>query len=338
MLDVCICTHNPRVDILKLVVKSLARQTGDPGTFRVFLIDNASFPAVSDEVLDPLHTAGITARIVREPRPGLTQARLRAADETDGEWVLFVDDDNELSLNYLVEGHKFIASRDDVGCFGGRLLLPDTIKPPLWAAPFLTYLGIKDVGDNVIVGKSPDWGIWEPPGAGVFVRRALLEEYRALSLHDSRVFRLGRQGSKSLASCDDSLLMRGAFRLGLANAYNPHLVLYHHLSPNRFKFGYLIRLMYQYGVSHVVLESLLKGPQPMPAHYRSAKAFGKFLLSASIRQKEERLMVPGPKASGKSLLNIFRSGLKNARPFALGMIAYHLGARAEYLKQSKVEA
>ena len=41
MIDVCICTHNPRRDILALVLNSLARQTIENGAFRVLVVDNA---------------------------------------------------------------------------------------------------------------------------------------------------------------------------------------------------------------------------------------------------------------------------------------------------------
>jgi len=264
MLDVCICTHNPRADILKVVINSVAAQTADPESFQVVLVDNASFPPIDKEILNPLQSEGIRARIVREDKPGIARARVRAARETCGDWILFVDDDNELAPNYIEEGYKFIFSQENIGCFGGKLLLPENIQPPAWVKPFLPYLAIKDVGDELIMGGSSDWGIWEPPTAGAFIRRALLNEYCARSEVNAMLFKLGRQGTKNLASCEDSLIMRTAFHLGLKNAYNPRLVLYHHLDNKRFKLGYLIRLMYAYGISHVVLEALLKGTQPMP--------------------------------------------------------------------------
>ena len=63
-------------------------------------------------------SSGITARIVCEPELGLYAARHRAIRETDGDWIIFVDDDNELRPDYVSEGVRFISEHPEVGCFG----------------------------------------------------------------------------------------------------------------------------------------------------------------------------------------------------------------------------
>lgn len=310
VIDVCICTHNPRRDIFSLVLNSLVHQSAGKEEFRVLVVDNASIPPISDSRLEVLRKAGVEARLVREPLTGISRARLRAASETDGNWILFVDDDNELSSNYLSEGLIFICQYPEVGCFGGRLLLAENLKPQRWAIPFLPYLGIKDIGDEILIGKSECWGQWEPPTAGAFICRPLLEEYRKQAMVGLDVHKLGRRGRNDLASCEDSLIMRNAFRLNLSNAYNPKLVLHHHLDPRRFSFSYLIKLLRGYGVSHVILESILRGRQSVPTYYASVQAFM------------------------KTLLWVFLSERKKSLAFALGQVAYHIGAYQEHLKQN----
>jgi len=177
-LDVCICTHSPRLDVLQLAIGALARQTAAPG-FRVLVVDNASEPAVPESVLEPLRARGVAARIVKEPVAGVASARLRAITETGGDWLLFVDDDNELADDFVEIGSRWASQRGDVGAFGGRLLLGERVRVPRWAAPFLPYLAVKDPGDAVITGASLEWGPWEPPGARAFVRRELAEAYLA---------------------------------------------------------------------------------------------------------------------------------------------------------------
>jgi len=222
---------------------------------------------------------------------------------------LFVDDDNELDPDYIRHGLSFIQGHPDVGCFGGRLLLAQNIEPPKWVRPFLPYLGIKDEGDTVILGTGEQWGPWEPPTAGAWTHRKVLNEYSRRSQQDERLFKLGREGKQNLASCEDSILMRGSRDVGMKNAYVPSLCLRHHLDKNRFRFRYLTRLMWAYGVSHVVLETVLRGPYPIPEYYKSGRAFLKLLLSI-----------------------LWRETRKSAQ-FAIGLIAYHLGARREHLAQ-----
>ncbi len=312
-LDICLCSHNPRPEILALTIASLARQTVPPGTFQLLLVDNASSPPIPEEVLAPLLAAGHAARLTREATPGLTAARLHGIRRTAAPWMLFVDDDNELADDFVAQGLSFARSRDDLGCFGGRLLLPETVKPPKWAEPFLPYLGIKDAGPQILTGTGDRWGDWEPPGAGLWIRRPQLEAYLAHAEEDERSLQLGRKGSSGLSSCDDSLMARQSRSLGLLNAYNPALSLRHHIDPRRFRARYLVRLMAGYGRGHVLLESLLQSRQGLrlatPDYYGRPGSFLR-VLAAEVE-----------KSSRRSLR------------FAVGVAVYHWTARRHYLQE-----
>ncbi len=318
-LDVSLCTHDPRREILDLAIRSLARQTVGPGVFRLVLVDNASTPPLGEEILAPLRRAGVDATLTREEKPGLTQARLHAIHRTSAPWMLFVDDDNELADDFVEEGLAFIASRPDVGCFGGKLELPRTVNPPRWALPYLPYLGIKDAGEDVITGAAQDWGAWEPPGAGFWIRRDQLEAYRTRVEDDPRSLRLGRNGKHGLASCEDSLMARQGLKLGLLNAYNPRLSLRHHIDPSRLRLRYLLRLMGAYGSSHVLLDAMMRaddgGKIETPRHYRRFDRFIRFL--------------------GRQ----FRHARRNeSLRFALGIVAYYWSRRSAYLRHEQGEA
>jgi hypothetical protein len=313
MLDVCICTHNPRREIFRVVLKSLVQQNVEKRSFRVVVVDNASNPPLPEDIFESLRKEGIEIRVVHEPELGIAHARLRAIRETKDEWLLFVDDDTELMPDYLANGLVFAIQHSDVGCFGGKLLLAPEITPPRWMEPFLPYLAIKDAGEEVIVKHSSTWGPWEPPTAGAFIRRCVLERHRERVEYDPTMLRLGRQGRSKLSPCEDSLIMRGAIAQNLANAYNPALVLHHHLDPSRFRFFHLIRFMYAYGVSHVVLETLLNGPQRVPDNYLSIFRFIKLLVGTA------------------------RSGGRQSIPFTVGTMAYHCGARTELLRQRRAK-
>jgi hypothetical protein len=224
--------------------------------------------------------------------------------------MLFIDDDNELADDHVAEGLAFLASRDDVGCFGGKLLLPESVRPPRWAAPFLPYLGIRDAGDAVITGASLEWGPWEPAGAGFWIRRDQLEAYRTRLERDPRALALGRAGRRGLASCEDSLMAREGLRLGLLNAYVPRLSLRHHLDPARFRLRYLCRLMAGFGESLARLEAVLRdGPARVPERYRGVR----FL---------------------RRLASEVNAARKRSVPFALGLAVLHWSARAAYRRQA----
>jgi len=285
-LSVCICTHNPDRGALERAIASVARQT--VGALEVIVIDNLSEPALSEAVLAPLLNRAIPARLVREPKLGLSHARVRAIQEARGEWILFVDDDNELFPDYIENGIGFIDQHPSVGCFGGKLYLPESVQHHGWVKPYLPWLGVKDAGDETVINDSVDgWGIWEPPGAGSWVHREVLNEYMRRAETDRRGLNLGRRGHSGLASCDDSLLMRGAYKVGRANAYVPSLKLNHHLAERRFKLGYLLRLMKAYGESHMLLDVVLTGEPRDWGHPRRAIEFAKWLKDLFDRESKQ---------------------------------------------------
>ena len=284
-VDVAICTHNPRADILDLCIQSLANQTAPKDSFRVLLVDSASASPIGNDILAPLLAAGIEARIVREEQPGLTKARLRTAEETSLDWLLFVDDDNELASDYIEVGLNYLKTRDNIGCFGGRLLQPDYLDVPDWATPFLPYLGIRDYGDEEIIEKQDRWGFWEPAGAGAWVSRAIMELFVRRLEVDVRLLKLGRTGALDLSSCDDSLMMRGAYPLGLYSAYQPDLRLTHHIAQRRLEYGYLLPLLAAYGKSHIMLESFLSGEVSGRDMFLNEDGFQQ-LLASNLENKD----------------------------------------------------
>ena len=175
-----------------------------PGTlFRYLVIDNGSSPPLSESDLAGLGSAEACRTLLRESRLGLVFARVKAIQATQAEWMVFVDDDAVLAPDYLEQAVSIAAEHPEFGCFGGKLLLPKTLRPPKWVEPMLPYLGIRDCGEQPITRCANAWGIWEPPGAGAVVRRPLLERYvRALA----RSAGFGPTGSKGTRG---AVLLRG---------------------------------------------------------------------------------------------------------------------------------
>lgn len=121
----------------------------------------------------------------------------------------------------------------------------------------MPYLAVSDKGDEVISNSTDYWGPWEPAGAGAVVRRSILKRYIEQMTTISISGRIGCKGTKEILRGEDSLMMRGAYQLGLDCSYQPRLSLKHHINPERIKFFYLLRLLYGYGRSLVILERAL---------------------------------------------------------------------------------
>jgi glycosyltransferase involved in cell wall biosynthesis len=256
MLDVCICTHNPDLQLLTIVLQALANQTLSKDRYQVWIIDNASNPPIQIADLAILSEVGVRFELLSAPKLGVIYARQAAISATSGEWLVFVDDDNELTANYLEIALDLAKNNPKLGCFGGKLVLPKDTHYPKWTEALLPYLAIRDVGDRSLSKCVNYWDEHEPPGAGSIIRREVLELFQHRLAALSANFVLGRQG-KSLLSAEDSMIIRGAYELGLDCAYQPQLQLIHHIKPQRFTFRYLVRLLYGYGRSYVLLERIL---------------------------------------------------------------------------------
>ena len=79
-------------------MEGLAKQTLPAHEWELVLVDNGSEPAVMPEVFAGLRCA---TRVVREPRVGLTPARLAGIRAAAGDVIVLVDDDNVLTPSYL---------------------------------------------------------------------------------------------------------------------------------------------------------------------------------------------------------------------------------------------
>jgi glycosyltransferase involved in cell wall biosynthesis len=262
-IDVCICTHNPRLEVLSIVLTALANQTLSKDAYQVWIIDNASDPPISDRELAPLADAGVTYHLLQELRLGTMYARELASQAIPGDALILVDDDNELLPNYLEVAIDILDRHPEIGYFGGKLLSGIQVNYPQWMEELLPYLGIKDEGDEPISQRIEGdyyWGKWEPPGAGAVVRKVVLQKYfdNVRQLPPDLV--IGRRGKQGLLSMADSWIAYCAYELGLQCSYQPQLALIHHIDPTRLQLEYLVRLMYNYGRSHVIFRQILNRP------------------------------------------------------------------------------
>jgi|GEM_PF-1714955 len=261
-IDVCICTHNPKLQLFSKVLEAIANQTLDKSAYKVWIIDNASCPPIQESSLIPLVKFGIKYEILREPQLGIIFARTLAMRVTTSEVIVFVDDDNELHPDYLEKALAILQNYPEIGMCGGKLLLPQNTKYPSWVEPILPYLAIKDAGEQVIAGYCQDiydWKIWEPPTAGSVIRRSVTQSYLKVLQKIPKHLILSRRG-RGLLSCEDSLIAYSVYQAGLHCSYQPSLQLNHHIHANRFKFNYLLRLLFAYGRSYILLRKAINQP------------------------------------------------------------------------------
>jgi len=132
-VSVIICSYNPKQEYLNRTLSAINHQSLNKSCWKLLLVDNNSEKPLSETYNLGWHT---NSKHVIEKKQGLTAARLKGIRESRGELLIFVDDDNILSEDYLEIACNIADNYPDVGAFGGIL------KPEFEVEPDPSYLNI----------------------------------------------------------------------------------------------------------------------------------------------------------------------------------------------------
>ena len=100
-LSCCIPTLN-RSQSLGRAIRSLCNQTLQPESYEILIVDNGSSDNTRGETESVMREMSLhRIRYLLEPEPGLLSGRHRGALESNGEILVFSDDDIEAAPGYL---------------------------------------------------------------------------------------------------------------------------------------------------------------------------------------------------------------------------------------------
>jgi hypothetical protein len=250
MLSLIICTRNPRPEYLNRCLAALEAQTLSREKWELILIDNASAPDRSPRPQLSWHPH---ARLLLESQIGLTPARLRGMREAKGDPVVFVDDDNVLDPDYLEQAVRVAQERPFLGCWSGQCRPEFEQQPPEWTRRYWGSLAIRQF-DHDVWSNLPRLAETMPCGAGLCVRRVVVERYLQLHVDEKRLTVLDRLGDSLISGGRDDLAGCGC-DLGLGIGLVTALKLTHLIPPQRLTESYLCRLIEGIEFSSAVLDA-----------------------------------------------------------------------------------
>jgi glycosyltransferase involved in cell wall biosynthesis len=235
-IDLVVCTYD-NAALLDRTLAAMARQRVSSGVrWQVLVVDNNCTDATPEVVERHRRSGEIPLRSVREPRQGLTPARLRGVRETEGEWIAFVDDDCLLAEDWVEQAARFAAGHPECGAFGGQVILEwETDPPPYVLKRRYAYAG-KHHGETA--HRRP----WLA-GAGMVVRRSALADCGWID----KQFLQDRIGKRTVSGGDMEIGLRIAARHEVW--YNPEHKLRHVIPGSRMTRRYLRRITYGLGAS-----------------------------------------------------------------------------------------
>ncbi|WP_461789879.1 glycosyltransferase [Pedobacter sp.] len=261
MLSVIICTYNPKISYLKQTLAALRSQTLTPTEWELIIVDNNSSNNFAQEIDISWHP---NVNIVFEATQGLTPARAKGILSASGNYLLFVDDDNILSKNYLFEIIEINKKWPLIGAFGGSIQGIFEIEPEAWTKDYWYYLALRDV-EKDYWSNDPNSSKAEPCGAGLCIRRDVCFQYLENLNNQPQRKRLDRTAN-SLVSGGDTDMILTALDMGYGMAVFKSLKMQHIIPPERLTEHYLLKLMEGLKYSHIIL-SKLRGNQDIKYRY-----------------------------------------------------------------------
>lgn len=250
-VSVIICTRNPRGDFLDDVLAALERQTLSRDRWELLIIDNGSSTPLAGTLDLSWHKS---ARVIYEPSLGKTFALFKALKEFRGNLFLIVDDDNVLRQDYLETAVEMGRSHSWLGAWSGSCLPRFETPPPIDIEPFLGVLVIDKVDRpyfaNILHAREA-----LPPGAGMVVRRRVVQRWAELWNADPLRKSLGHAGL-AVGAGEDADMALCSLEFGLGVGRFPNLELTHLIPSRKITFAYLKSLHRAQAYSTVILNHI----------------------------------------------------------------------------------
>ncbi len=132
MVSVIVCTFN-REAVLPGALESLGRQTADPASYEIVIVNNNSTDGTDRlcrnfvETHPELNTAYFT-----ELHTGLSHARNRGMAEANGRFLTYIDDDAIATPDFVEKISAFFRGHEDAAAVGGKVLAIFAGDRPGW--------------------------------------------------------------------------------------------------------------------------------------------------------------------------------------------------------------
>jgi glycosyltransferase involved in cell wall biosynthesis len=255
-LSVITPTHNPRLDNFEPVLAALRAQRLPGSDWEYIVVDNCSAEPVSQSIDVSWHPQ---AQIVVQPKLGLTPARLRGFQVARGDVIVLVDDDCVLPPDYLRKVLELLERYPHIGVLGAAVLTGRFEKQPEeWMKPFCGYLCANQFAPPqplpIQYALARKHEGCTPAGAGMIIRRDVVQEYQQQLEADPFRAGLDRTGGALIGSGDMDIGCT-AIDMGLATGLARELALEHLIPAGRVEKNYLKRLLYasQYGTARLLI-------------------------------------------------------------------------------------
>jgi glycosyltransferase involved in cell wall biosynthesis len=233
---VALCTHN-HADRLVRTLADLHGLGMPDAPWELLVIDNACADATPELLASHTWPPGWKVRIVREEKLGLSNARNCAISEAQGEYVIFIDDDETPDPDWL-RAFEVLITNHAPDAFGGRIeVLFEGERPPWLADELLGFLGQLNRAESVVPLTQLNTSFH---GGNFGFRKSVCER---VGNFDAA---LGRKGTDNTGG-EEVDFYRRLLESGFKVWWTPDATIHHRIQSAKLKRGYFLDLHYRQG-------------------------------------------------------------------------------------------
>lgn len=247
-VSVIICCYNS-AKRLPTTLEYLAKQkVKDQLTWEIILVDNNSTDTTAEVALVEWkkHNNNTSFKIVKEPIPGLSNARKKGVEESTGKYLLFCDDDNWLSENYVQLAWDNMKQHPEWIMLGGKGEAVFEGQRPNWFDKYSTNYAVGEQKHRMLGNKK----VLYLYGAGIVICRSFFTLLEAINFKSLLSDRKG----KELTSGGDTEYCFITMLLNLQVGVSNDLTFKHFIPNGRETFTYLKRWHYGFGKTRIYFE------------------------------------------------------------------------------------
>lgn len=287
LVTVALCTHNhlPR---LKRTLAALQVLQGPPQGWELLVVDNASSDGTAGFLAGTAwQPTGATARVVREVKLGLSNARNCAIAHAAGEYLLFIDDDETPHAQWLVN-HAAAMAEHQPDALGGPIDVQfvDGARPAWLQDELLGFIGKVDHGGAGRWLTAPETPIF---GGNFAFRHTVFDR---IGNFDAG---LGRLGGANFGGEDIEIYER-LLQAGCKVRWVPDSLIYHQVESPKLRRGYFLDLHFKQG--------RLEGAKARAQRSRLPPMFLAPQLARAISAASKQRFGIGAHASLRSEMNV----------------------------------
>jgi glycosyltransferase involved in cell wall biosynthesis len=233
---VALCTHN-HADRLERTLADLRSLKPPQAGWELLVIDNGCRDSTPELLARHAWPGGWQVRVVREETLGLSNARNRAIKDAQGEFVIFMDDDETPDPDWLCAFERVVLANNP-DAFGGRIrvLFEDT-RPAWLKDELLGFLGELNRHEEIVPLTDPYTSFY---GGNFGIRKSVCDTVGGFDAM------LGRKGTDNTGG-EEVDFYRRLLDAGFKVWWTPEAIIHHRIQAAKLERGYFLDLHYRMG-------------------------------------------------------------------------------------------